>query len=167
MHHTLPIVVLLIAGAAVLVLSGLHDFAFRTVPNSACLALLVIGVLLRILDGHIGYGLICGVGILVLTFGFWRLGWMGGGDVKLLTAASVFVTPVLVPTLIMGTALSGGVLALGYLVAGKLVPKPAPGRPHGLLRRALRCELWRLRRRGPRPSAAAIATGGVLATLAS
>jgi prepilin peptidase CpaA len=165
-HHSLVLDLLLLAGGAILVVSGLHDFAFRTVPNCACLALLVLGLLLRILDHHIGYSLLAGGLILALTFGFWFLGWMGGGDVKLLTAAAVFVPPLLVPTLIMGTALSGGLLALAYLVGGKFAPAPALGRPHGLLRRVLRCELWRLHRRGPLPYAAAIATGGVLATLA-
>ncbi len=167
MHHSLPILACLIAGAGILVVSGLHDFAFRTVPNCACLALLILGLVLRIIDGHMLYGILAGGIVLMITYGFWRLGWMGGGDVKLLTAAAVFVPPLLVPTLVMGTALAGGLLALFYLVAGKLVPRPLPVRPPGMLRRVLRCELWRLRRRGPLPYAAAIAAGGVLATYAS
>jgi prepilin peptidase CpaA len=166
-NHPLPILICVVAGAIILILSGLHDFAFRTVPNSFCLALLVLGLMLRIFDGHIGYSLLAGGVVLGLTYGFWRLGWMGGGDVKLLTASAVFVQPLLVPTLIMGTAVSGGLLAVFYLVAGRLVPRPAPFRPHVLWRRVARCELWRLRRRGPLPYAAAIAAGGVLATFAS
>ncbi len=150
-----------------MILSGLHDFAFRTVPNSFCLALLILGLILRIFDGHIGYSMLAGGLVLAVTAGFWRLGWMGGGDVKLLTASAVFVQPALVLTLIMGTAVSGGLLALFYLVAGRLVPRPAPIRPRGMLRRVARCELWRLRRRGPLPYAAAIAAGGVLATCIS
>jgi prepilin peptidase CpaA len=167
LHHTLPIIVLLLAGAAVLFVSGLHDIAFRTVPNCACVALLCLGLVLRIADGHLLFGAIAGGAVLLLTYAFWRLGWMGGGDVKLLTAAAVFVPPLLVPTLVMGTALAGGLLALGYLAVGKFVPRPQPVRPHGLLRRVIRCELWRLHRRGPLPYAAAIATGGIFATLAS
>jgi hypothetical protein len=45
--------------------------------------------------------------------------------------------------------------------AGAAVSKP------GLLQRAARCELRRLRRRGPLPYAAAIATGGWLALAGS
>jgi hypothetical protein len=44
-----------------------------------------------------------------------------------------------------------------------MAPRPPAARPSGLVRRALRCELRRLRRRGPLPYAAAIAAGGVFA----
>ncbi len=167
----LLVAVLLIAGCLLLIGAGLHDFGFRTVPNWVSAALLLIGVALRIMQAGLGIGLVFSLlaagAVLLVTFLFWRFGWMGGGDVKLLTAAAVFVPPVLVPMLLLATALSGGLLALLYLLAGKIVPKPALRRPRGVLRRAWRCELWRLRRRGPLPYAAAIAAGGVFAALAA
>ncbi len=161
---------MLVAGVAVLIYSACHDFAFRTVPNAASVALLALGLALRLLDGPfslLGWSSLIAVGVLVVTFFFWRMGWMGGGDVKLLTAASFFVPPTLQSqaSLISGTALAGGVLALTYLAASAIVRRPTGSRPQGFLPRVLRCEQWRVSRRGPLPYAAAIAVGGVIATL--
>ena len=50
---------------------------------------------------------ILGCGIVV-----WRLGWLGGGDVKLLTALSLWAGPFHTPALLLATALNGGALAL-------------------------------------------------------
>ncbi len=161
---------MLMAGMTVLVFSAFHDFAFRTVPNAASVALLALGLGLRLTDGPfslLGWSSLIAVAVLLLTYFFWRMGWMGGGDVKLLTAASFFVPPTLQSqaSLISGTALAGGVLALIYLAASAIVRRPTGARPEGMLPRVLRCEQWRVSRRGPLPYAAAIAVGGVIATL--
>jgi prepilin peptidase CpaA len=159
--------VLLIAGLAALVFAGLHDVAVRTVPDWVSLALFGDGLVLRLLDGGRSWlwGLVAALAVLLICATFWRLRWMGGGDVKLLTAAAIFVKPMLVPTLIAGTALTGGLVALVYLAGGALVRRPRSGRPRSWLLRVLRCEQWRLSRRGPLPYAAAIAAGGFIATL--
>jgi prepilin peptidase CpaA len=44
--------------------------------------------------------------------GLFALGWMGGGDVKLITAIAAWTGLEGLPALLMGTVLSGGVLAL-------------------------------------------------------
>jgi prepilin peptidase CpaA len=167
-HHIAIIDLLLIVGLILLAFSGLHDFGFRTVPNWVSAALFCLGAALRLLDGS-PHGLLWSLGIsfavLLFTFMFWRFGWMGGGDVKLLTAAAMFVPPPLVPFLISGTALAGGALSILYLAASLLVKRPRGARPQGFLGRVLRCEHWRLSRRGPLPYAAAIAAGGWIATL--
>ncbi len=166
-HFIIP--VLDLAGVALLAWAALHDLGFRTVPNRVSAALLLIGLLLRLLHGDLLFGLGCGGAVFLVTYAFWRFGWMGGADVKLLTASAVFVPPGMVPTLVIGTSLAGGVLAAIYLLGSRVVRRPAgPARPTaGLLRRAARCELRRLCRRGPLPYAAAIATGGWLAMAAS
>ena len=158
-----------LAGVALLAWAALHDIGFRTVPNRISVALLLIGLLLRLMHGDALAGLGCGALVFIVTYAFWRFGWMGGADVKLLTASAVFVPPSMVPTLAIGTSLAGGILAMVYLLGGRVVHRPAgPVRPTaGLLRRAARCELRRLCRRGPLPYAAAIATGGWLAIAAS
>lgn len=166
MLHSGPIYVLILAGALLLVFAALHDIGFRTVPNRVSAALLVCGILLRLLDGgthQLMWSLLCGVSVFMVTYACWRFGWMGGADVKLLTASAVFVPPVMVPTLLLATSLAGGLIALFYIVGSRLAPRPGAARPDGLVRRALRCELRRLRHRGPLPYAAAIATGGVFA----
>jgi prepilin peptidase CpaA len=161
---------LILAGTVLLVFAALHDIGFRTVPNRVSVALLACGILLRLVDGgthQLLWGLLCGAAVFMVTYLCWRFGWMGGADVKLLTAAAVFVPPIMVPTLLLATSIAGGAIALVYIVGSRLAPRPQAFRPAGLLRRALRCELRRLRRRGPLPDAAAIATGGVIAIVTS
>jgi len=154
-------------GAALLVFAALHDIGFRTVPNRVSAALLLCGLVLRVITGDIVWGLVCGAAVFAVTYGCWRFGWMGGADVKLLTASAVFVSPMMVPTLLLATSIAGGIIAVFYLLGSRVAPRPNAAKPDGLLRRALRCELRRLRRRGPLPYAAAIATGGVFAIVTS
>jgi prepilin peptidase CpaA len=169
--HSAPIVLLLLAGAGLLTFAALHDFGFRTVPNRISAALLVVGLLLRLLQHDLLWGLACGAIVFVITYIVWLRGWMGGADLKLLTASAVFVAPPMVPTMMIGTSLAGGVLALIYVLGSLITGGPhrmtAPASPGSstLLRRIARCELKRLRRRGPLPYAAAIAAGNCLAIL--
>jgi prepilin peptidase CpaA len=176
--HSVPIALLLLAGSALLAYAALHDIGFRTVPNRVSFALLAIGLLLRltygIQQGHLlhemAWGIGCGLIVFLFTYVFWFVGWMGGADVKLLSAAAVFVAPPMVPTLVVGTSLAGGVLALIYVVGSRIAPRPIPAADvsrFSLVHRAARCELRRLRRRGPLPYAAAIAAGGWLAIATS
>jgi prepilin peptidase CpaA len=161
---------LVLIGALLLVCAALHDIGFRTVPNRISAALLVCGIALRLFDGgthQLFYSLLCGGAVFLLTYFCWRMSWMGGADVKLLTAAAVFVPPMVVPTMLLATSLAGGVIAVVFLLGSRVAPRPSPGRPSGLIRRALRCELRRLRQRGPLPYAAAIAAGGVFAIVTS
>jgi prepilin peptidase CpaA len=145
----------------------LHDAAVRTVPNWISAALLCMGLLLRLLDsGSLPWGAGAAGAVFLLTFVLWYLGLMGGGDLKLLTASALFVPPLHVFLLISGTALAGGLLAISYLLLGALFGKRhSAGRPAGFMARIVRCERWRLARRGPLPYAMAIAAGGVIATL--
>jgi prepilin peptidase CpaA len=156
---SLPAVGLTLAGVFLLVAAALHDIAARTVPNWIAAALLPAGVILRTLDNTITIGLPCAFLVLLVTYFCWRRGWMGGGDVKLLAAAALVVPPTTELTFLAAVALSGSGLALIYLAAKRIMPPPGPERPSGLLARAARAELWRIRRGGPLPYACAIAAG--------
>jgi prepilin peptidase CpaA len=167
LHHLL-IESLILAGLALLLFAAVHDIGFRTVPDWVSVALLVIGVCWRVADrpAMLMPSAAITLAMLLFTYWLWRRGWMGGGDVKLLTAAVLFVPPLLVPQLIIGTALAGGILAVFYFLGGVVVKRPsAADRPANFVARVLRCEQWRLSRRGPLPYATAIAAGGLLATL--
>ena len=56
------------------------------------------------------------LGIAIATFGIFAglfaLGWMGGGDVKLLSALALWITPVNFVTLLLVMALVGGILTV-------------------------------------------------------
>jgi prepilin peptidase CpaA len=102
--------------ALLVVFAALRDLTSFTIPNwiSALLAAafipaaLVCGVGLPAILTSIGLGLV----LLVLGMVLFALRWLGGGDAKLLAAASLWLgIPGLAPFVIF-TGLSGGALAL-------------------------------------------------------
>jgi prepilin peptidase CpaA len=51
---------------------------------------------------------------LAILAGFFAMRWMGGGDVKLLTALALWVKPAMFLNLVIAMALIGGVLTLAF-----------------------------------------------------
>lgn len=152
---------LAVASILILVAAALHDVAARTLPNGMALALALIGVAARLLDGTLITGLLCGFAVFAVAAFCWRRGWLGGGDVKLIGAAGIAVPSHLVLSFIVTMSLAGSVLAALYLI-GRALPAPAPSdRPGCFVARVLRIERWRLHRGGPLPYACAIAAGGI------
>ncbi len=151
------------AAAAMLVIAALHDLAVRTVPNRLIAGLTGCALLLATLQGRLLVSGAVASLLFLVTLGLWVHGYLGGGDAKLLPACALLVAPGNVPVLLLGMALAGGGLCLPYLFGRRLVRAPAPGRPASLPARLLRCERWRLCRRGPLPYAVAIAAGTLYA----
>jgi len=154
---------MLAGGAAVLIICALHDAAFRTVPNPLAASLAIFGLVARAIAGDLVAASIIALIVFAAAALCWRRGWMGGGDVKLLTAAACFVPPAQVPLMLACIAITGGALALPYLIGRHFVPRPALPRPAALPARLLRAEHWRLSRGGPLPYAVAIAAGAGIA----
>jgi len=155
----------LVLGGILLVAAALHDVAARTIPNWVSLGLCALGVLLRCVDGHLVAGLSLGLLVFAVATFCWKRGWMGGGDVKLLSAAAIFVPPDHVGDMLIAVTLAGGVVGLIYLVGRTLLSRhgrPPTARPRRLLARILRVERRRLSRGGPLPYASAIAAGTLL-----
>lgn len=157
-----------LAALALLAFAALHDLAARIIPDWVSLALLPIGFWLRIWHGGALWALVA----LLLVFAgavlVWRLGALGGGDVKLLTAATPLLPPAEVPALLAAVALAGGVLALLYILLRLLLRGRSAGeRPRGLPVRIWRIERWRIGRGGPLPYGIAIAAGAVWVLLGS
>ncbi len=159
---------LLFAAATTLLFAAAHDVAVRTVPNRVSLIVAVAGLGLNALDGQLVPALFGGGLVFAGCWFCWRRGWIGGGDVKLLTACTLLVPPTSVPQLILSTAIAGAVLALFYLALGmvlaRLLPGGAAARPTSLLGRVWRAERRRIYRRLSLPYACAI-SAGVLLTL--
>jgi prepilin peptidase CpaA len=149
--------------------AALHDVIARTIPNwvPAAVALLALLTLL-FYDQASG-----GLRNVALAFGAmgsgallcWRLGWLGGGDAKLLGAVGLLVSPGRMAGAVAVIGLAGGVLALPYVVCRGRIARPRPARPSGLLARGWRAERFRLRRGGPLPYAVAIAVGTAFSLL--
>jgi prepilin peptidase CpaA len=105
--------------------------------------------------------LVAGAILLLLLLMVFTRGWMGGGDVKLLTALAVGLPPSGVIQLLTITALSGGVLAALHLIMRALpYPRLAPA-GSSFLRRVYAVERWRHLRHAPLPYGVAIACGGI------
>lgn len=147
---------------ALLLGAALHDTAVRTIPNAIPMALIVVGSIQRMRDGEMLIGLVV-VLVLAILFGLlWLRGLMGGGDVKLIPAASLVLPTSSIPDYVLAVAMGGGILALIYWALSHVVRRPRAGPRVGLLSRLSKAELWRLSRRGPLPYAVAISAGALL-----
>ena len=97
-----------------------------------------------------------GIALLALCVGIavWQLGWLGGGDVKLIAALSLWAGPSHLAGLLLAIALGGGVLALAITVAGHpavaAMAIDLEGAPASCCRRGWRCRS-RTGRRPARP----------------
>ncbi len=54
--------------------------------------------------------------LFAITYGFWLLGWLGGGDVKLITAVGLWLGPVYAFPFIVMLAVSSSLLSIGLLI---------------------------------------------------
>jgi len=105
--------------ATLVIIAALKDLSSFTIPNwiSAALALafapaaLLVGASL----GLIGASFAVGVGVLLLAAGMFALGWIGGGDAKLMAAAALWVGLRGLAPFALYTALAGGALALALV----------------------------------------------------
>jgi prepilin peptidase CpaA len=112
------------------VVAALQDIRERLIANRLSLLLLGLGVLhhmvtaASVADWLAMTGAAFALSAIVFLVGFalWRLGSLGGGDVKLLVAATFFVGLNGVLVLLAGTALAGGALAVAYLLGPAFPP---------------------------------------------
>ena len=114
---TVPLVgtvILLVYAAAV-------DVSRFEIPNSVSVVIAGLGLVHGLLLPHFGWTGHLLAPLLMFTFGLaaFALGWLGGGDVKLMTAVSVWTGLAGLPPFFLATALAGGVLVL-FLVASRL-----------------------------------------------
>jgi prepilin peptidase CpaA len=144
---------LAVAAIGVLAWAAAGDVASRRIPNRLVGLLAALGALRLALDPGAGWpaagaDVALALAVFVAGAGLFRAGMLGGGDVKLTAAATLWVGAAAFWTFLAATALAGGLMALGHLarraaVGGRGQPTPA-SLPYGV----------------------AIAAGGVIGTLA-
>jgi prepilin peptidase CpaA len=149
-----------VSGLALLVIgffgaAAATDIADRRIPNWIAAGVAAGGLArlaaeLAVGAGAGGAGLDLVLALTVFLGGalLFRLGLFGGGDVKLMAAAALWLGAASVGSFLFATALAGGALAL-LVLAGRLVIREADVSERG----------------GSLPYGVAIATGGILATL--
>lgn len=128
---------LLAALAIALLVAAVTDIQRRQIDNwlNAAIALgaplfwLATGLSL----GDMGWQLAIAAGSLVVFAGLFAMGWMGGGDVKLLTALALWLQPYWFAQVLVVMAIAGGVLTLlfaGWHLARRRKDRPAI--PYGI-----------------------------------
>jgi len=111
--------VLICVFSSLVMLAAVRDLATYTIPNWISAALAVAFFPAAFLGGAHAQEILLaagiGVGMLAVGIAMFVMKWMGGGDAKLMAAASLWLAwPGLMP-FILYTGLAGGALALGLL----------------------------------------------------
>jgi prepilin peptidase CpaA len=139
--------------------AAISDLTTMTIPNRLTLGLAVAFVPVALLT-HLslaGWGIHIGLGLAGLVLGmiFFALRFMGGGDAKLLAAASLWLGWQGFIALFLYTAIFGGVLTLGLLMLRRFFSIHGPKMPPWLGRH--------FEPKGDIPYGIAICAGGITA----
>ena len=116
---------LLAALAIALLVAAVTDLRSRSIGNWLNAAIALVAPLFwwasdipLWADPMVQTSVVTQLGVALVTFGvlaaLFALGAMGGGDVKLLTALALWITPLLFLKLLVVMALLGGVLTIGF-----------------------------------------------------
>lgn len=134
---SLPMVLMLLAMLCLLAACVADAWRFE-IPDSLSIAILALAVVYGFTQPGFGWGWHLLAVALVFAAGLilFARGWMGGGDVKLMTAVAGWTGVAGLPALLTGMAIAGGVLALVLLAtraALRVADLPAERTP-GLFR---------------------------------
>lgn len=138
--------------ASMLLIAAFCDIRRFEIPDSLSIAILVLGIAFGFTQPDFPW-LWHGASFLVMFLfgaGLFAMGWMGGGDVKLLAAAAAWTTLKGLPMMLGSILMAGGLLA-AILLAARFV-----ARSRGLAAEGLPGPL---RPGAPLPYAIAIAAG--------
>jgi prepilin peptidase CpaA len=104
---------------ALVIVAALKDATSFTIPNWISLALMAafapVALACGVPLGEIGVAAGVGVAALLAGMAMFALGWIGGGDAKLLAASALWLGWPAVLPFVLVTALCGGALALALL----------------------------------------------------
>jgi prepilin peptidase CpaA len=100
--------------------AGIGDLTTMRIPNRLVLAMLVGYAMLAPLAGfsisQLALGLATACIVFFLAFGAFAMGWMGGGDVKLMAVAALWLGLPQLAAFLLWTSLAGAVLTLSLMV---------------------------------------------------
>jgi prepilin peptidase CpaA len=129
---------LLIALAIALLYASFTDIRSRTIGNKLNLAIAAAAPLYWWASGmalwpdmawQLGFAVI----IAAILIGIFALGLLGGGDIKLLGALALWLTPLMFLQLLVIMAVAGGALAVGFVLRRIVLKPKTPGKlPYGV-----------------------------------
>jgi prepilin peptidase CpaA len=112
----------------ILCLAAIWDVRTYTIPNRLSVILIISFIPVALVAGLpasvVGSHFAVGLAVLIAGFALFSFGVFGGGDAKLLAAASVWFGSAMVLPFILAVAMVGGLLAT-VLVLVRAVPMPA------------------------------------------
>lgn len=110
---------LLVAIVVILAAISWLDLVWRWIPNTLVAAVALLWIPTAFTAPFMNTVASASTAATILSIGVvvWRLGWLGGGDVKLIAALSLWAGPALTPGLLLAIGVSGGVLAAVVLAA--------------------------------------------------
>lgn len=110
--------ILMIAALGILCVAALCDLARMEIPNSLSILLLILAVAHAVAEPGIPVLSRLAALAIMLLFGLllFARSWMGGGDIKLLTATAPFAGLSGLPLQLAAVAIAGGLLALVMLL---------------------------------------------------
>jgi prepilin peptidase CpaA len=117
-------IVLLLVFPFLVILAGASDLFTMTIPNRISLLLaggfvacaFIVGLPLPALTGHLASGAL----VLIVGFGMFAAGWIGGGDAKLAAATALWLGFGSLLDFVLAASLAGGVLTLAILTFHRL-----------------------------------------------
>jgi prepilin peptidase CpaA len=144
---------------AAVIFAGIRDLTTFTIPNWISLAIIAlffpVALITHLSLPHLEGAVLVGLAALVLGVGLFALGWIGGGDAKLLAASALWMGwPAVLPFLIW-TSVAGGLLSVALLASRKVAGYYPLGGPAWFGRL--------MQPGGPAPYGLAIAAGGLIA----
>jgi prepilin peptidase CpaA len=160
-------VLFVIAMLTLLAAGAWQDIATRTIPDEVNALLFVVGSLARLAQGpqELLYSGLSAMMLFLLCMSLYSRGLVGGGDVKLITACAIGLSPSDCYVFVVATALAGGILGIIYLLFSRRLAPMRLSKRTSILKRVIAVETWRVRRRGPLPYGVAIAAGGAFVLL--
>lgn len=119
-------VLLWAAGLAALLASAWTDLRERIIPDELSGAVAVSGLALSFIlrPGDAWIGLAAAVAVLFGLGVLSHFNLMGGGDVKLISAATLLVPPAQIAPLLLAIVIAGGVISCVYLAARLALARP-------------------------------------------
>jgi prepilin peptidase CpaA len=107
----------MMVAALTMIVAALSDFKKLIISNRLCLFLAALFPLFVLTAPHdiawTQHLMIAGI-VLVIGIGMFAMNLLGGGDVKMLAAAALWVGPKMIATLLLFTTFAGGILAFGF-----------------------------------------------------
>ena len=115
----LPFMILIVACA----IASVMDIRFRRIPHVIPILVAACAIPIQLMHGLITTGESLLIGLIVLFLGtfLFAIGWMGGGDIKLLAAGAMLLGPSQAFNFIFYSLIAGGALGIITLILRKQI----------------------------------------------